>query len=46
MNIELILIIIGAGLTTTGLWLIYPPIALVVLGVIFMLVGWPEGDKE
>ncbi len=40
------LILAGVTLVTTGLWWIYPPIALIVLGLIFLAAGlylfWPR----
>lgn len=43
--LDQLLILAGVALVTTGLWWIYPPIALVVLGMIFAGAGlyanWP-----
>jgi hypothetical protein len=45
INLEFIVFLAGLLLATVGLYLVYPPAALIVPGIILMAISLPGGNK-
>ena len=40
IDINDVFVFTGIGLVGYGLWLIYPPMCWIVIGILFMAIGW------